>query len=265
MKILVTAKRVEDPESKIKVKPDGTGIVPDGLKYKINPFDEIAVEEGLRLVAKHGGELVVVSIGPKEVQEQLRHALAMGATKAVWVNHPGPLDPLGAAGLLKAVVEREKPDLAILGKQSIDDDQNQTGQMLAEWLGWSQATFASKLDSLESEAEKAKTPAIQISADGKTAEVVREVDNGLATLSVNLPAVVTTDLRLNVPRYASLPGIMKAKNKPIEELTPATLGVDVGLKVQVVKLSSPPPRKAGIKVGDVQELFNRLKNEAKVL
>ena len=253
MKILVTAKRVEDPESKIKVKPDGTGIVPDGLKYKINPFDEIAVEEGLRLVAKHGGELVVVSIGPKEVQEQLRHALAMGATKAVWVNHPGPLDPLGAAALLKAVVDREKPDLAILGKQSIDDDQNQTGQMLAEWLGWGQATFASKLDSLESDAEKAKTPAIQISADGKSAEVVREVDNGLATLSLNLP------------RYASLPGIMKAKNKPIEELTPAALGVDVGLKVQVVKLSSPPPRKAGIKVGDVQELFNRLKNEAKVL
>ena len=169
MKILVTAKRVEDPESKIKVKPDGSGIVPEGLKYKINPFDEIAVEEGLRLVAKHGGEVVVVSIGPKEVQEQLRHALAMGATKAVWVNHPGPLDPMGAAALLKAVVEREKPDLAILGKQSIDDDQNQTGQMLAEWLGWSQATFASKLDSLESEAEKAKTPAIQISADGKTA------------------------------------------------------------------------------------------------
>ena len=234
MKILVTAKRVEDPESKIKVKPDGTGIVPDGLKYKINPFDEIAVEEGLRLVAKHGGELVVVSIGPKEVQEQLRHALAMGATKAVWVNHPGPLDPLGAAALLKAVVDREKPDLAILGKQSIDDDQNQTGQMLAEWLGWGQATFASKLDSLESDAEKAKTPAIQISADGKSAEVVREVDNGLATLSLNLPAVVTTDLRLNLPRYASLPGIMKAKNKPIEELTPAALGVDVGLKVQVV-------------------------------
>ncbi len=265
MKILVTAKRVEDPESKIKVKADGSGIVQEGLKYKINPFDEIAVEEGLRLAAKHGGEVVVVSIGAKEVQEQLRHALAMGATKAVWVNHAGLLDPMSAAGLLKGVIEREKPDLAILGKQSIDDDQNQTGQYLAEWLGWSQATFASKVDSLESDAEKAKTPAIQIAADGKSAQVVREVDNGLATLSVKLPAIVTTDLRLNLPRYASLPGIMKAKNKPIEELTPAALGVETTVQVEVVKLSAPPPRKAGVKVGDVQELFTKLKNEAKVI
>src|SRR5678816_3306194 len=208
VKILVTAERVEDPESKIKVKADGSGIVQEGLKYKINPFDEIAVEEALRLATKHGGEVVVVSIGPKEVQEQLRHALAMGATKAVWVNHGGALDPMSAAGLLKAVLEREKPDLAILGKQSIDDDQNQTGQYLAEWLGWSQATFASKVDSLESDAEKAKTPAIHIAADGKSAQVVREVDNGLVTLSVKLPAIVTSDLRLNLPRYASLPGIM---------------------------------------------------------
>jgi electron transfer flavoprotein beta subunit len=206
-----------------------------------------------------------VSIGAKEVQEQLRHALAMGATKAVWVNHAGPLDPMSAAALLKAVVDREKPDLAILGKQSIDDDQNQTGQYLAEWLGWGQATFASKVDSLESEAEKTKVPAIQVAADGKTAQVVREVDNGLTTLSVKLPAVVTTDLRLNLPRYASLPGIMKAKNKPIEELTPAALGVDPTPQVEVVKMSAPPPRKAGIKVGDVQELFTRLKNEAKVI
>jgi electron transfer flavoprotein beta subunit len=265
VKILVTAKRVEDPESKIKVKADGSGIVQEGLKYKINPFDEIAVEEGLRLAAKHGGEVVVVSIGAKEVQEQLRHALAMGATKAVWVNHAGLLDPMSAAGLLKGVIEREKPDLAILGKQSIDDDQNQTGQYLAEWLGWSQATFASKVDSLESDAEKAKTPAIQIGADGKSAQVVREVDNGLATLSVKLPAIVTTDLRLNLPRYASLPGIMKAKNKPIEELTPAALGVDTTTQVEVVKMSAPPPRKAGVKVGDVQELFTKLKNEAKVI
>ena len=265
MKILVTAKRVEDPESKIKVKADGSGIVQEGLKYKINPFDEIAVEEGLRLATKHGGEVVVVSIGPKEVQEQLRHALAMGATKAVWVNHAGALDPMSAAALLKAVIEREKPDLAMLGKQSIDDDQNQTGQYLAEWLGWSQATFASKVDSLESDAEKAKTPAIQVAADGKSAQVVREVDNGLTTLAVKLPAIVTTDLRLNMPRYASLPGIMKAKNKPIEELTPATLGVDATPQVEVVKMSAPPPRKAGVKVADVQELFTRLKNEAKVI
>jgi len=265
VKILVTAKRVEDPESKIKVKADGSGIVQEGLKYKINPFDEIAVEEGLRLAAKHGGEVVVVSIGAKEVQEQLRHALAMGATKAVWVNHAGPLDPMSAAALLKGVIEREKPDLAILGKQSIDDDQNQTGQYLAEWLGWSQATFASKVESLESDAEKAKAPAIEIAADGKSAQVVREVDNGLVTLTVKLPAIVTTDLRLNLPRYASLPGIMKAKNKPIEELTPATLGVDASPQIQVVKLSAPPPRKAGVKVGDVQELFTKLKTEAKVI
>jgi len=265
VKILVTAKRVEDPESKIKVKADGSGIVQEGLKYKINPFDEIAVEEGLRLAAKHGGEVVVVSIGAKEVQEQLRHALAMGATKAVWVNHAGPLDPMSAAALLKGVIEREKPDLAILGKQSIDDDQNQTGQYLAEWLGWSQATFASKVESLESDAEKAKTPAVQVAADGKSAQVVREVDNGLTTLTVKLPAIVTTDLRLNLPRYASLPGIMKAKSKPIDELTAAALGVDATLQVEVVKLSAPPPRKAGVKVGDVQELFTKLKNEAKVI
>lgn len=265
MKILVTAKRVEDPESKIKVKADGSGIVQEGLKYKINPFDEIAVEEGLRLAAKHGGEVVVVSIGAKEVQEQLRHALAMGATKAVWVNHAGPLDPMSAAALLKGVIEREKPDLAILGKQSIDDDQNQTGQYLAEWLGWSQATFASKVESLESDAEKAKTPAVQVAADGKSAQVVREVDNGLTTLTVKLPAIVTTDLRLNLPRYASLPGIMKAKSKPIDELTAAALGVDATPQVEVVKLSAPPPRKAGVKVGDVQELFTKLKNEAKVI
>ena len=265
MKILVTAKRVEDPESKIKVKADGSGIVQEGLKYKINPFDEIAVEEGLRLAAKYGGDVVVVSIGPKEVQEQLRHALAMGATKAVWVNHSGPLDPMSAAALLKGVIEREKPDLAMLGKQSIDDDQNQTGQYLAEWLGWSQATFASKVESLESDAEKAKTPAIHVAADGKSAQVVREVDNGLATLAVKLPAIVTTDLRLNLPRYASLPGIMKAKSKPIEELTAAALGVDATPQVEVVKLSAPPARKAGVKVGDVQELFAKLKNEAKVI
>ena len=265
MKILVTAKRVEDPESKIKVKADGSGIVQEGLKYKINPFDEIAVEEGLRLAAKHGGEVVVVSIGAKEVQEQLRHALAMGATKAVWVNHAGPLDPMSAAALLKGVIEREKPDLAILGKQSIDDDQNQVGQYLAEWLGWSQATFASKVESLESDAEKAKTPAVQVAADGKSAQVVREVDNGLTTLTVKLPAIVTTDLRLNLPRYASLPGIMKAKSKPIDELTAAALGVDATPQVEVVKLSAPPPRKAGVKVGDVQELFTKLKNEAKVI
>lgn len=265
MKILVTAKRVEDPESKIKVKPDGSGIAAEGLKYKINPFDEIGVEEALRLVAKSPGDVVVVSIGGKEVHEQLRHALAMGATKAVWVNHPGALDQMAIAGLLQKVVEKEKPDLCILGKQSIDDDQNQVGQYLAEWLGWGQATFASKVESFESDSEKNKVPALVVSADGKSVKVVREVDGGLATLECKLPAVVTTDLRLNQPRYASLPGIMKAKSKPIEELTPAALGVDVAPKLTVVKMSSPPPRKAGIKVPDVATLVQKLKAEAKVI
>jgi electron transfer flavoprotein beta subunit len=265
LKILVTAKRVEDPESKIKVKPDGSGIVQEGLKYKINPFDEIGVEEALRLVAKHQGEVVVVSIGTKDVQEQLRHALAMGANRAVWVNHAGALDQMGVAGLLQKVVEKEKPDLVILGKQSIDDDQNQVGQYLAEWLGWGQATFASKVESFESEQEKGKVPALTVSADGKTVRVVREVDGGLSTLECQLPAVVTTDLRLNLPRYASLPGIMKAKSKPIEELTPAALGVDVSPKIQVLKMAAPPARKAGIKVPDVATLVEKLKNEAKVI
>lgn len=265
MKILVTAKRVEDPESKIKVKPDGSGIVQEGLKYKINPFDEIAVEEALRLTAKHPGEVVVVSIGGKEVHEQLRHALAMGAARAIWIEHAGPLDPMAVASLLKKVVEKEKPDLVILGKQSIDDDQNQVGQYLAEWLGWSQATFASKVESFESDAEKNKVPALVVGADGKTVQVVREVDGGLATLECTLPAVVTTDLRLNMPRYASLPGIMKAKQKPLEQLTPQALGVDVTPKLSVVKMAAPPPRKAGIKVPDVATLVDKLRNEAKVI
>ncbi len=265
MKILVTAKRVEDPESKIKVKPDGTGIVQEGLKYKINPFDEIAVEEGLRLVAKHQGEVVVVSIGGKEVQEQLRHALAMGAHRAVWVNHVGPLDQMGVAALLQKVVEKEKPDLVVLGKQSIDDDQNQVGQYLAEYLQVGQATFASKVESFESEQEKNKVPALTLGADGKSISVVREVDGGLATVSLTLPAVVTTDLRLNLPRYASLPGIMKAKSKPIEELTPAGLGADVAPKLSVTKFGAPPARKAGIKVPDVASLVEKLRTEAKVV
>jgi electron transfer flavoprotein beta subunit len=265
LKILVTAKRVEDSESKIKVNAQGTGIALEGLKYKINPFDEIGVEEALRLVAKHGGEVFVVSVGGKEVQEQLRHALAMGATRAIWINHVGPIDQLGIAGCLAKVAEREKPDLCILGKQAIDDDQAQVGQYLAEWLGCAQASFASKEESLESEAEKSKTPAVKLAADGKSVTVVREVDGGLHTVEAPLPAVLTTELRLNQPRYASLPGIMKAKSKPIEELTPAGLGVDVGLKLTVVKMSPPPARKAGIKVADVPALMDKLKNEAKAL
>ena len=264
MKILVTAKRVEDPESKIKVKPDGTGIVQDGLKYKVNPFDAIAVEEALRLTSKHSGEVVVVAIGSKDVHEQLRHALAMGAQRAIWVNHGAPIDQMGVAALLKKVAEKEKPDLIILGKQSIDDDQNQVGQYLAEWLGWPQATFASKTESFDSEQEKNKVPALVLSADAKSLRVVREVDGGLVVVECKLPAVVTTDLRLNEPRYATLPGIMKAKNKPLEELTAAGLGADVGPKLQILKMSSPPARKAGIRVADVAALVEKLKNEAKV-
>ena len=265
MKILVTAKRVEDPESKIKVKPDGSGIAPEGLKYKINPFDEIAVEEGLRLAAKHGGEVVVASIGTKDVQEQLRHALAMGAHKAVWVNHTGPLDQLAIAGLLQKVAEKEKPDLIILGKQSIDDDQNQVGQYLAERLSAGQATFASKTESLESEAEQKKLPGLVLSSDGKSLQVVREVDGGVETLEVKLPAVVTTDLRLNKPRFASLPGIMKAKKKPLEEIAAGGLGVDLTPAVVVKKLAEPPKRQGGRKVADVNELYQKLHDEAKVL
>jgi len=266
IKILVTAKRVEDYESKIKVNAQGNGIVLEGLKYKINPFDEIGVEEALRLVAKHGGgEVVVVSVGTKDVHEQLRHALAMGSTKAIWVNHPGPLDQMTIAGCLQKVIEKEKPDLAILGKQAIDDDQNQVGQYLAEWLGWSQATFASKEESMDSEAEKSKQPALKLSADAKTLTVVREVDGGLETLECTMPCVVTTDLRLNQPRYASLPGIMKAKSKPIEEHTPATLGVDGTSKITITKMEHPPARKAGIKVPDIAALMDKLKTEAKVI
>ncbi len=266
LKILVTAKRVEDYESKIKVNPAGTGIVLEGLKYKINPFDEIGVEEALRLVAKHGGgEVVVVSVGAKEVHEQLRHALAMGATKAIWVNHAGPIDQLGIAGCLAKIAEKEKPDLCILGKQAIDDDQGQVAQYMAQWLGWAQASFASKEESLESEAEKSKTPAVKLAADGKSITVTREVDGGLHTVESPLPCVVTTELRLNQPRYASLPGIMKAKSKPIEEHTPASLGVDVTPKLTVTKMAHPPARKAGIKVPDVATLVDKLKTEAKAL
>ncbi len=264
MKILVTVKRVEDPESKIKVKPDGTGIVTDGVNYKVNPFDEIAVEEALRLQAAHTAEVVVASIGKAESTTELRQALAMGADRAILVKHEGPLDADGASRIFQKLVEKEKPDLVLMGKQAIDDDQNQTGQLLAERLGWGMATFASKVDSLESDAEKAKKPGLVL---GKgTIQVVREVDGGLETLEVTLPAVVTTDLRLNVPRYASLPGIMKAKKKPLEELTPAALGVDVStIKLQVVKMASPPARKGGVKVADVAALIEKLKNEAKVI
>jgi len=265
MKILVTIKRVEDPESKIRITPDERGIVQEGLKFKMNPFDEIAVEEALRLVAKHTGEVVAVSIGGKEVQEQLRHALAMGATSAIWINHTEAVDPMGIAAMLAKVVEMEKPDLVLMGKQAIDDDQNQVGQYLAEYAQMPQATCASKRDSLESEAEKNKQPGIVLSADGTFATLAREVDGGLLQVECKLPAVVTVDLRLNQPRYASLPGIMKAKSKPIRELTCAALGMSASNHLHIQKLVRPAQRQAGVRVPDVASLVDKLRNEAKVL
>src|SRR5512140_1288918 len=265
LKILVTAKRVEDPESKIKVKPDGSGIVTEGVNYKMNPFDEIAVEEALRLKEKHGGEVVVASIGGDKSVTEIRAALAMGADRGVLVKHDGPLDPFVVSAILAKVFEQEKPDLVILGKQSIDDDQNQAGQYLAERPGLAQATFASKTESLESEAEQKKQPGLVLSADGKALTVVREVDGGVETLEVKLPAVVTTDLRLNKPRFASLPGIMKAKKKELKELAAAELGVDLTPKVKLRKLSEPPRRKGGVKVASVDELWAKLHDEAKVV
>jgi electron transfer flavoprotein beta subunit len=265
LKILVTAKRVEDPESKIKVKPDGSGIVTDGVNYKMNPFDEIAVEEALRLREKHGGEVIVASIGGDRSQTEIRAALAMGADRGILVRHDGALDPVVVSAVLAKVVEQEKPDLVILGKQSIDDDQNQAGQYLAERLSWPQATFASKTESLESEAEQKKEPGLLLSSDGKALQVVREVDGGVETLEVTLPAVVTTDLRLNKPRFASLPGIMKAKKKPLADLAAASLGVDLAPKVVVKALATPPARKGGVKVADVDELWKKLHEESKVV
>jgi electron transfer flavoprotein beta subunit len=265
MKVLVTVKRVEDPESKIRVKPDGSGIVTDGVNYKVNPFDEIAVEEGLRLKEKHGGEVVVVTIGGEKSTTELRGALAMGADRAILVKHEGPLDPVIVSAIVAKVCEAEKPDLVILGKQSIDDDQNQVGQYLAARLGRPQATFASKKDGLESEAEAKKVPGLVLSADGKSLRVVREIDGGVETIDVTLPAVVTTDLRLNKPRFASLPGIMKAKKKPLQELDASSLGVDLTPKVVVKKLAAPPERKGGAKVADVEELWKKLHDEAKVI
>ncbi len=265
LKILVTAKRVEDPESKIAVKPDGSWIVTDGLKYVLNPFDEIAVEEALRLKEKHGGEVVAVGIGADACVNEIRAALAMGADRGVHVAHDGKLDPGVAAALLAKVVEQEKPDLVVLGKQAIDDDQNQTGQMLAEKLSWGQATNATKKESLESEAEQKKLPGFVLSADGKSLQVMREVDGGVETLELSLPAVVTVDLRLNKPRFASLPNIMKAKKKELKAIPAASLGVALAPTVVVKRLLEPPRRKGGVKVADVEELWKKLHDEAKVL
>jgi electron transfer flavoprotein beta subunit len=249
MKVLVPVKRVVDFNVKIRVKADGTGVDLANVKMSMNPFDEIAVEEAIRLKeASKATEVVVVSIGPAQAQETLRTAMAMGADRAILIKAEGTVEPLAVAKLLKEVIATEAPGLVILGKQAIDDDANQTGQMLAALLGWSQATFASKLEL----------------GDGR-AKVTREVDGGLQAIEVKLPAIVTADLRLNEPRYASLPNIMKAKKKPLEEKAPADYGVGIEPRLKVLATEEPPVRKAGVKVASVAELVERLRNEAGVL
>jgi electron transfer flavoprotein beta subunit len=252
MKILVPVKRVVDYNVKIRVKPDGSGVELANVKMSMNPFDEIAVEEALRLrEAGTATEVVAVSIGPAKAQETIRTALAMGADRGILVqtDDNAIVEPLAVAKILKGVVEAEEPGLVILGKQAIDDDCNQTGQMLSALLGWSQATFASK---------------IVIGGDG-SAEITREVDGGLETLKVTMPAIVTTDLRLNEPRYASLPNIMKAKKKPLDTKTPADFGVDIAPRLKVLSTTEPPTRSAGVKVESVAELVDKLKNKAGVI
>ncbi len=249
MKVLVAVKRVIDYNVKIRVKADNSGVETANVKMSMNPFDEIAVEEAIRL--KEGGtasEVVVVSAGPTQSQETIRTALAMGADRGILVQSDVDLQPLAVAKVLKAIVEKEQPTLVFLGKQAIDDDSNQTGQMLAALLGWAQGAFASK---------------ITIADAG--AQVVREIDGGLETVEVKLPAVMTADLRLNTPRYASLPNIMKAKKKPIETIKLDELGVDVTPRLKILKVEEPPQREAGIKVGSVAELVDKLRNEAKVI
>ena len=249
MKLLVPVKRVVDFNVKIRVKSDQSGVETANVKMSMNPFDEIAVEEAVRLKeAGKATEIVALSIGPAQAQETIRTALAMGADRGIHVETDQEVQPLAVAKLLKAVVAKENPALVILGKQAIDDDSNQTGQMLAALLGWPQATFASKL----------------VAKDGEL-EVTREVDGGLETVAIKLPAIVTTDLRLNEPRYASLPNIMKAKKKPIDKLSPADLGVDVSPRLATLKVEEPSKRKGGVKVKDVAELVAKLKSEAKVI
>jgi electron transfer flavoprotein beta subunit len=252
VKILVTAKRVTDPYSKIVLKPDRSGIQTDNVEFKMNPFCEIAVEEALRLVdAAGGGEIIVVAVGDEEATKEVRTALAMGADRGVLVRaDERQLDSDVVARILVALVHKESPDLVVLGKQAIDGDNNQVAQLTAEYLGWPQATFAYK---------------IELTDGNKGARVQREVDGGVETVEVTLPAVLTTDLRLNEPRYASLPGIMKAKKKPLDEVTPADLGVDTALTVETVGFEPPPGRKAGVKVKTVDELIEKLAGEAKAL
>ena len=249
MKVLVPVKRVVDANVKVRVKADGSGVELANVKMAMNPFDEIAVEEAIRIKeAGKADEIVAVSIGPAQAAETIRTALAMGADRGILVKLDEAVEPLSVARILKGVVEAEKPELVILGKQAIDDDANQTGQMLAALLGWAQATFASKIE-----------------IDGGKARVTREVDGGLQVIEAKLPLIVTTDLRLNQPRYASLPNIMKAKKKPLDEKAPADYGAEVKARLKVLKTEEPGGRKAGVKVKDVAELVDKLKNEAGVL
>ncbi len=249
MKVLVPVKRVVDYNVKVRVKPDETGVDLANVKMSMNPFDEIAVEEAVRLKeAGTASEILAVSIGPEKAQDQLRQALAMGADRAILIRTDETVEPLAVAKLLKAICEEETPELIVMGKQAIDDDCNQTGQMLSALLGWSQGTFASKVEK-----------------QGDELHVTREIDGGLQTLGIKLPAIVTTDLRLNEPRYASLPNIMKAKKKPLDIREPGDFGVDLTPRLAVVKVTEPPKREAGIKVESVAALVDKLKNEAGVL
>jgi len=251
VKIFVTAKRVTDYNAQIRLNSDGTGIDLDGVEYAVNPFDENAIEEAINLRDQHGGEVVVVSVGPDSVESYIRTGMAMGADRGIRVNATDEeLDSDAVARILVALAKKESPDLVLLGKQAIDGDNNQVGQLLAGYLGWGQACFASGLTLAE---------------DLTTASVVREIDGGLETLEVKLPAVVTADLRLNEPRYASLPGIMKAKRKPIDIFEPSDLDVDITPKVRTIRLENPPEKAAGLMVDSVQELVNKLRHDAKAL
>ena len=249
MKILVAVKRVIDYNVQIRVKEDNSGVVMDNVKMSTNPADDNAIEEAVKI--KESGkakEIVVVTIGDEKAQETVRKALAVGADRGIHVKADGVLEPLAVSKILQKIVEKEKPDLVFMGKQAIDDDCNQTGQMLAALMNWPQATFASKIEVKE-----------------KSLEVTREIDEGLETIEVNIPSIITCDLRLNEPRYASLPNIMKAKKKPMEQLNASDLGVDIKSRIEQIKVEEPPKRKAGIKVANVAELVQKLKNEAKVI
>ena len=249
MKILVAVKRVIDYNVQVRVKEDNTGVVTDNVKMSTNPPDDNAIEEAVKIKeAGKAKEIVAITIGDDKAQETVRKALAVGADRGIHVKADGIVEPLAVSKILKAVVEKEKPDLVFMGKQAIDDDCNQTGQMLAALLDWPQATFASKIE-----------------VGDKNLSVTREVDEGLETIEVNIPAIVTCDLRLNEPRYASLPNIMKAKKKPLDQMTASDLGIDTKPRIEQIKVEEPPKRKAGIKVSNVAELVNKLKNEAKAI